>query len=155
AMWETVEAQWSTTVDRARRLPEPMLQERVEDEWSFVETLRHLVFATDAWVTRAVLDAPAPFHPFGLTHTSYPSDAAVALGIDRDADPSLDEVLEMRASRFVIMRGVVDALTDDDLTRAAARTPAPHYPEELPTIGECVQTVLEEEVEHHRYATRD
>ena len=31
-----------------RRHPEPPLHLRVDDEWSFVETLRHLVFATDA-----------------------------------------------------------------------------------------------------------
>ena len=31
-------------------LPPDLLHERVDDEWSFIETLRHLVFATDAWV---------------------------------------------------------------------------------------------------------
>ena len=155
AMWKVIEAQWAGTVERAQRLPEPVLHERVDDEWSFVETLRHLVFASDAWVNRAVLDAPTPFHPLGVTHTSYPIDAAVGLGIDLDAQPSLDEVLAMRRERLAIVRGVVEGLTDESLTATSARTPAPLYSDELPTVGECVQTVMEEEIEHHRYATRD
>jgi hypothetical protein len=36
-----------------------LLHESVAGEWSFTETLRHLVFATDAWVRRAVLGDPA------------------------------------------------------------------------------------------------
>ena len=43
AMWDTIERLWSDTVARAERLPEPALHERVDQEWSFVETLRHLV----------------------------------------------------------------------------------------------------------------
>src|SRR5918997_238861 len=55
-LWDTIERLWSDTVARARRLPEDARQQRVDDEWSFVETLRHLVFATDAWASRTVLD---------------------------------------------------------------------------------------------------
>lgn len=43
AMWDTIERLWSGTVARARRLAEPALHERVGGEWSFAETLRHLV----------------------------------------------------------------------------------------------------------------
>jgi hypothetical protein len=154
-MWDTIEELWTTTVTRARRLPERLLHERVDDEWSFVETLRHLVFATDAWVNRAVLDAPQPFHQFGVTHSGYPIDAARSLGIVADAAPTLDEVLEMRRDRLAIVRSVVEGLTDESLKATAARTPAPHYPEQLPTVGECVRTVMGEEVEHRRFATRD
>jgi uncharacterized protein YjbI with pentapeptide repeats len=46
AMWATIERVWSATVARAARLPEESLHERVDDEWSFVETLRHLIFAS-------------------------------------------------------------------------------------------------------------
>jgi hypothetical protein len=46
AMWDTIERLWSDTVARAKRLPEAALDRRVDDEWSFVETLRHLVLAT-------------------------------------------------------------------------------------------------------------
>ena len=70
ATWDTIECLWSETVERARRLPEPARHERVDDEWSFVETLRHLVFATDAWASRTVLDDPMPYHRLGYTHSS-------------------------------------------------------------------------------------
>ncbi len=76
AMWATIEGLWSETVTRAQRLPEPMLHERVDDEWSFVETLRHLIFATDAWASRTIHDEPMPYDRLGLTHTSYPRDDA-------------------------------------------------------------------------------
>jgi hypothetical protein len=49
--WDTVERLWEGTVDRARRLDPALLHESVDGEWSFVETLRHLVFATDSWVS--------------------------------------------------------------------------------------------------------
>jgi hypothetical protein len=154
-MWQAIEQMWATTVARARKLPEPALHERVDEEWSFVETLRHLVFATDAWVNRAVLDPATPFSRIGLTHSSYPREDAVALGMDLDACPTLDEVLEVRADRLALVRSVVDGMTDASMGETCARTPAPGYPEELPTVGECVRVVMEEEIEHNRYATRD
>lgn len=55
ALWADVSQQWEATTRRARRLPPGAAYERVDGEWSFVETLRHLVFATDGWIRRAVL----------------------------------------------------------------------------------------------------
>ena len=62
AMWDTIERLWSDTVARAEHLPEPARHERVDDEWSFVETMRHLVYCTDSWASRTVLDEPMPYH---------------------------------------------------------------------------------------------
>jgi len=42
------------TVERARLLPPDLLHESVDGEWSFIETLRHLVFATDSWIRRVI-----------------------------------------------------------------------------------------------------
>lgn len=153
AMWDAVERLWSKAVTRAERLPEQARHERVDDEWSFVETLRHLIFATDAWASRTVLDEPMPYHRLGLTQTAY-SDAA-ALGIDLDARPSYAQVLKVRADRMALVRGIVDGLTDDELQRPCTREPAPGYPEEPRTVGSCLGVVMQEEVEHYRYATRD
>jgi uncharacterized protein YjbI with pentapeptide repeats len=47
AMWDTVERLWAETLVRAEQLPEAVRHERVDDEWSLVETLRHLTFAVD------------------------------------------------------------------------------------------------------------
>ncbi len=35
----------------------------VDGEWSFAQTLRHLVLATDMWLGRAVLQIEKSFHP--------------------------------------------------------------------------------------------
>jgi len=154
AMWDTIERLWSDTVARARR-PEPARRVRAGDEWSFVETLRHLVFITDAWASRTVLDEPMPYHRLGVTQTAYaPADAA-ALGIDLDAHPSFAEVMTVRADRMALVRGIVDGLTSTELERICTRAPAPGYPEESRSVGDCLGVVMEEECEHHRYAVRD
>ena len=155
AMWDTIERLWAQTVARAGRLPEPALHQRVDGEWSFVETLRHLVMATDRWAGYMILDKQAPYHPLGLPQPGLtPADAA-ALGIDLDARPSLAEVLEARGSRVALVRGIVDGLTDDDLERACPRLPAPGYPREARSVGLCLGVVMKEECEHRRYAVRD
>ncbi len=79
AMWETVERIWADATARAERLPEPARSDRVDGEWSFAETLRHLVFITDAWVRRTVLDEPMPYDRIGVVQSWYPpADAANA-----------------------------------------------------------------------------
>jgi len=155
AMWDTVERLWADTVARAERLPEPTRHERVDGEWSFVETMRHLIFATDAWASRTILDQPMPYHRLGLTHSSYPPADAAALGVDLDARPSYDEVMEVRADRLALVRGIVDALTDAELERACAQAPAPGYPDETRTVGRCLRVVMREECEHRHYVLRD
>lgn len=155
AAWGTLEQLWAETVERARQLPEAAAYERVDGEWSLVETLRHLVFATDAWAGSTILDDPAPFHPLGLTHSSYPREAALALGVDLDAQPTLGEVLAVRADRQALVRRIVDGLTAGELTRLCTRPPAPGYPEEERTVARCLRVVMNEECEHRRYMTRD
>jgi hypothetical protein len=155
AMWDTIERVWSEAVARAGRLPEGARDERVDDEWSFVETLRHLVFATDAWVGRTILDEPMPYHRLGLTYAQYPAADAAALGIDPAARPAYEDVLPVRADRMAVVRRIVDGLTDADLERVCTRTPAPGYPEEPYTVGRCLRVVMHEECEHHRFAVRD
>src|SRR5690242_19194239 len=48
--WDLVEELWAGTVERARRLDPALLHERVDDEWSFIDTLRHLGLATECWL---------------------------------------------------------------------------------------------------------
>lgn len=155
AMWDTIEANWSDTVARAQRLPDSALHMRVDGEWSFVETLRHLVFATDAWASRTILDEPMPYHRLGLTQTGYPPADAAAIGIDLDARPSLAEVMEARDNRMALVHGIVQGLTDAELERLCTRAPAPGYPEESRSVRECLGVVMDEECAHYRYAVRD
>jgi hypothetical protein len=154
-MWDTVERLWRGAIARVRTLPGRVAHERVDGEWSFVETLRHLVFATDAWVGRCVLDEPAPYHPLGLPHSDYPPEDVAATGVDVDADPSLDEVVAVWDGRRATMRAIVDGVTDADLERVCTRSPGPGYPDEPRALGRCLRVVMRESCEHYRYATRD
>ena len=95
--------------------------------------------------------------PCAISSGTSPADAA-ALGLDIDARPSLAEVLEVRANRMALVRGIVDGLTDASLERACLRLPAPgfrDYPEETRSVGRCLRVIMDEECEHRRYAVRD
>lgn len=155
AAWDAIEALWTTTLERARQLPEATLQERVNGEWSFVETNRHLLFASDAWVGNAILEEESPYHPLGFPASGMPPDEAAKLGLTLDATPTLAEVLEPRRARMATMRRVVDQLTDVELDRVCSRRPADPYPDQEYVVRRCLKVVLREEVEHHRYAMRD
>jgi hypothetical protein len=155
AMWDSIERLWTRAVERAGRLPAEALNQQVDEEWSFAQTLRHLVFITDAWASRTVLDTERPYHRLGLPQSWYPPADAAALGIDLAAQPSYAEILAARADRLAVMRRIVTDLTDDGLSRQCRRSPAPGYPDEALTVIECVSVVMEEEIDHYRYAIRD
>jgi hypothetical protein len=152
--WDILERLWPQTVARARRLAPELLNERVEGEWSFIETLRHLVFATDAWVKRAFLGEPAPWHRLGLPHDEMPDLPGVPR--DRSARPSLDEVLALRADRMATVRQVLTDLTDEKLAGMTEPVLEPGYPEpESFAVRRCLQAILNEEWQHRLYAERD
>jgi DinB superfamily/Pentapeptide repeats (8 copies) len=87
--WSMVERLWAATTERALRLPEAVQRERVGGEWSVVETLRHLVFATDCWLFRAIRLEPSPYHPWGLPWSGAGPEFTHAVGVDTSASPSL------------------------------------------------------------------
>jgi hypothetical protein len=155
AMWDTIERLWADAAGRAGRLPAAALTEQVDDEWSFSQTLRHLVFITDAWASRTVLDEAMPYHPLGLPQSWYPPADAAALGIDLTAQPSYAEILAARADRMAVLRRILSGLTNADLGRGCQRPPAPGYPEEERNVAECIAVVMDEEIEHYRFAVRD
>jgi HAMP domain-containing protein len=154
-MWDTIELLWARAAERAGRLPAAALAEQVDEEWSFEQTLRHLVFITDAWASRAVLAEEMPYHPIGIPQSWYPPAAAAALGIDLASQPGYDEIQAARRDRMAVIRRIVTGLTDDDLGRLSQRVPAPGYPEEERLVAECLAVVMNEEIEHYRYAVRD
>src|SRR5215469_8846364 len=152
--WDTVERLWDQTVARARRLPPDLLHESVDGEWSFIETLRHLTFATDVWIRRAVHGDPAPWHPLGLPADELPDTPGVPR--DRSARPSLDEVLSLRRDRMSTVRRVIDGLTDASLGDQTTPVHAPGWPppRSFP-VRECLLVILNEEWHHRRFAERD
>jgi DinB superfamily/Pentapeptide repeats (8 copies) len=152
--WSVIERLWPRTVERARGLAPELLHERIDGEWSFIETLRHLVFATDAWVRRAILGEPSPWDPLDLPHDEMPDLPSVPR--DRGARPSLDEVLALRADRMATVRQVVADLTDERLAGMTEPVVEPGYPEPKSyPVRRCLLAILSEEWEHRLYAERD
>lgn len=152
--WDILERLWDQTVARARRLPPESLHESVDDEWSFTETLRHLVFATDAWVRRAILGDPSPWDPLGLPWDGMPDTPGVPR--DRAARPDLDTVLALRRSRQATVREVIEKLTDESLAASTEPVEGPGWPPPARRpVRQCLQVVLNEEWEHNLYANRD
>jgi hypothetical protein len=151
--WDMIEDGWRATIGRAQALPEPLLVERVDGEWSFTETLRHLVLATDCWLLRMIRQVPRPYHRWGLP-PSFVTDPA-GLGVDPTASPSLAEVLEVRRERMQAVKQTIAALTPDELQRVCVPPHAPGHPTEPHTVLECLHVILDEEWEHNRYANRD
>jgi uncharacterized damage-inducible protein DinB len=153
--WDINQRLWSETVDRARRLPPARLHESVDEEWSFVQTLRHLAFASESWVGRCVLDDPYPWHPLSLPwDTLQPIEG---IPHDRDARVSLDEALALRHDAMALVRRVVDDLTDDRLAEQTEPCVGPGWPPEGSTfpVRECLLVVLNEEWHHRLFAERD
>jgi hypothetical protein len=146
ASWHTVSALWDATIERAQQLPERTLHESVDGEFSFVQTLRHLVFATDKWFTVPILGGE--FDPIGLPNTGsldFPFP-----GIDRDADPSFADALAVRRDRGARFAKYLGDLEPGDLTQIREVLENGSAP-----VQGCLHTVLEEEVAHLGYATRD
>ena len=126
--WDALERLWQQTVERARTMNPDLLHERVDGEWSFIETLRHLLFATDAWVKRALLGEPSPWDALDLPHDEMPDEPSVPR--DLAARPSLDEVLALRADRMATVRQVITELTDEKLGGMTEPVLEPGYPEQ-------------------------
>lgn len=155
AAWAQIEAQWLAMIEHVGGLPTAVHHERVDDEWSFVQTQRHLLFASDAWLGNAVLEEDSPYHPLGFPADGMPSHESAALGLTLAAEPTLEEVLAPRLARMAVVRRVIEGLTDAELDRVCGRKPADPYPEQEYVVRRCLTVVLEEEAEHHRYAVRD
>lgn len=152
AAWAAIEETWAATVERARAMPEELLHQRVDGEWSFIETLRHLLHASDKWLGAPVLEEDDPYHPLGYGPAG---EDETGVGLTTDADPSLAEVLQPRLARMATMRELVAGITDADLDRLCARTPVGNDREADYSVRRCLGVVLAEEAEHHRYAVRD
>ncbi len=152
--WDIVERLWDGTVERARGLDPALLHESIGGEWSFIETLRHLAFATDSWVRRAILGDPSPWDPLDLPWDEMPDTPGVPR--DREVRPSLDEALALRRDRMATVRTVIDGLTDETLAANTEPVEGPGWPppESFP-VREVLLIILNEEWYHRLFAERD
>ena len=146
AAWLRVESMWTETVDQARIDPGDIrLLEKVNGEWSFIETLRHLIFVTDAWVGVGLLGSKVR-HPLGLPPHFVTN--GTELGLDLEAKPDLDTVLLARAERQKTFEGALRAVRSD--LGEPCLGPLSGF-----TRMGAFQVVIAEEFFHHAFAVRD
>lgn len=151
AAWEQVERAWATTLDRVAALPDGAVDVSVDGEWTFAQTLRHLVMATDTWLGRAILGIAQPYHPIGQPNAEYRTDG-YDMAVFATATPSYAEVLDVRAERMAMVRDFLASITVDGL---GATRQDPWGPEHTVTVRSCLHVILGEEWDHLRYAVRD
>ena len=149
--WAALERTWSATLARVAAMPAGTVDVSVGGEWSFAQTLRHLVLATDMWLGRAILEIKQPFHPIGLTDASTEEDG-MDMPVFATVTPPYAEVLQVRAGRIAMVRDFLATVTSEVL---AATRKNPHEPERQETTRSCLHVILIEEWEHLRYAVRD
>ena len=149
--WSALQETWGATLARAAELPEGTVDVSVEGEWSFAQTLRHLVMATDTWLGKAVLGLDQPYHPLGLANAEA-ADDGLDMSLFSSERPPYAEVLAARADRTRMVDDFLASVTPGRLDEPRRNPWAPEYPE---TVRSCLHTILEEEWEHHRYAVRD
>lgn len=144
--WQAFVAAWTGAIERAQALPDDQRHASVDGEWSFVETVRHLVFATDKWFTVPVLGGT--FHPIGL-----PNSGSADFGwpdIDPAAAPGFEEAVAAWRDRAERLGAHLDGI---DL---AATTVEVTVLENGPSaVHDCIGVVFEEHFQHLRYALRD
>jgi DinB family protein/pentapeptide repeat protein len=149
AAWAALERTWAATLDRAAAMPAGTVDVSVDGEWSFAQTLRHLVHATDVWFGRGIRELEQPFHPIGQVDTASKDEDT---SIPTTTNPTYAEVLEVRAGHVAMIRDFIATVTSDELAATRKNPHSPEYPE---TTLSCLHVILQEEWEHHRFAVRD
>jgi hypothetical protein len=147
AAWTAFAQQWDTTIERARQLGDGHVHSSADGEWSLAQTLRHLVFAMDKWFSVPIL-GDKTFHPIGM-----PNSGSVDFdwpGLDRNASPTFDEIVEVRAGRVARLHNFLGTLQRSDFTREVDILENGVTP-----LEDCIGVVFEEEFEHNRYSVRD
>jgi hypothetical protein len=112
-----------------------------------------LNFASAAWVGRMALGNPSPWHPLDLPWDEAPGWDGIPW--DREAQPTLDEVLTVRRGRQAMVRHLLESSTDRQLDTDVTRS-EPGWPRmaNFP-LKECLRIVLNKEWQHRLYAERE
>ncbi|MFD2467528.1 DinB family protein [Amycolatopsis silviterrae] len=147
-------ADWAATIERIRRTP-GIERRSVNDEWSAVQTLRHLVFVHDSWFRRCCLGSTELFTPMGIGPNVGPYREAH--GLDLSLDPALDEIVRVRENQAADLEDWFAEVTAEQF---AAPAPVPEDDAWPPyargrLVRQCVRTVLSETFEHHGFCVRD
>lgn len=149
--WAALEAMWAPTMERVAAMAPGTVDASVDSEWSFAQTLRHLVMATDSWLGVGIRGDAGAYHPLGMPFWEW-HDEAVASGMAVDTIPPYDDVLAARADRVAQVRDYLAAVTPEGL---AVPNDGPPWCGSPVTALDCIRIIAREEWLHHRFAVRD
>ena len=119
---------------------------RVNEEWSTVESLRHLVLVADRWLSKAIEGEADPFHPIALP-PSFVGPTMPGTSIDPDAKPTFDEACEVLRSRIATLQEYIGSLTPEELARPVAN--------HAETVAGCLGVLFDEFLAHDSFINRD
>ncbi|WP_104181729.1 DinB family protein [Arthrobacter sp. B0490] len=147
--WNAVQSAWRETVTST---PPELMDAHVEDEWSMAQTLRHLILATDAWLSGGILRKEQPFHEIGQIFTGA-DEMGFDMSIFRVDPPAHAEIIAVRAGR---QQQVTEFLATVTAGLLAEQREDPWGGGDWhPSVGDCIRVILEEEWAHLRYIRRD
>ena len=144
--WHAISDAWVAAIERAHGLGEGQCHASFEGEWSFLQTLRHLVFATDKWFTAPILGGT--FNPIGIPNSGS-ADFGWP-GLDSTASPTFDEAVGAWRGRSQQLRQYIDVAEPAALTATVDVIENGTTP-----VLDCIGVVFEEHFQHLRYALRD
>jgi hypothetical protein len=134
------------TMTRAASFSDEDLHRGVNDEWSTVESLRHIVMVIDVWLSKTILGETDPFHPIGLP-PSFIGTSIPGSSIDPNARPSFDEASEVLRGRLEVVHAYAAKVTDDDLERPVEA--------HAKTVGGALNVLFTELKAHNYFVNRD
>jgi DinB family protein/pentapeptide repeat protein len=141
-----LDAQLESTYERSLAFREEQRHQRVDDEWSLVESIRHLVMVLDGWFSRTIRGEEDPFHPIGLTPSFMPPKPE-GTSIDPDADPTFEEARDVLRDRMGAFRAYVDDLVQEELSR-----PIDNF---TGSVHGSLWVIFDELWAHNRFINRD
>jgi hypothetical protein len=132
------------TIARGSALTDDQRNRRVNDEWSTIESFRHIVFVIDLWLRKGLSGEEDAFHPIGLPPHFVP---AAHFGLDTDVRPSFDDACDVLRQRLALLRDYVEALTPEELERPVAN--------HAKTAGGALSVIFDELTAHDSFINRD
>ena len=135
------------TIARASSFSEDQLQQRVHDEWSTVESLRHIVLLIDLWLLRSIRGEQDPFHPMALPPSFMPPKLFPDSSIDPHARPTFADACVVVLGRITFVGEYVDTLTPDELARPIDTHAG--------TVAGALSIIFNELAAHDHFINRD
>lgn len=136
----------AATIKRASSFTEDERRRRVDDEWSTVESIRHVVFVIDVWLGRTIKGEDDPFHPVGIPPHFVPR-VLPGSSIDADASPTFEEACDVLRGRLATLDAYVAALDGDELDRKIGT--------HAETVAGGLGVIFDELTFHNHFINRD